>query len=123
MRACAATRELQQHLMACVSAVRALVSQLEAAAEGSHELGRALSHLARYEEALAQRHEGLYSPAGQAAAARGADLQVAGYGLLRQHAVEKQVRRPRVPWCYARTGMRFGRQARVSVPASVAVPS
>lgn len=64
---------------------------MEALCEDYGELGRALSHFARFEEALAAR-QGQYTTAGSTAVQRGADLQKLGYGALRQHSLSKQVR-------------------------------
>jgi hypothetical protein len=84
-------RELQQHLSSCVAVVRSLVGHMESLCEDYGDLGRALSVLARFEEAMAAR-QGQYTPAGSTAVQRGADLQKLGYGALRQHSLSKQVR-------------------------------
>lgn len=75
----------------CCSVVRSLMAHMEAQCEDYGELGRALSHFARFEEAMAQR-QGQYTTAGSTAVQRGADLQKLGYGALRQHSLSKQVR-------------------------------
>jgi hypothetical protein len=64
---------------------------MESLCEDYGDLGRALSILARFEEAMAAR-QGQYTPAGSTAVQRGADLQKLGYGALRQHSLSKQVR-------------------------------
>jgi hypothetical protein len=86
-------RELQQHLSGCVSVVRSLVTHMEALCEDYGELGRALSHFARFEESMAAR-QGQYTTAGSTAVQRGGDLQKLGYGALRQHSLSKQVTTP-----------------------------
>lgn len=86
-------RELQQHLSGCVSVVRSLVTHMEALCGDYGELGRALSHFARFEESMAAR-QGQYTTAGSTAVQRGGDLQKLGYGALRQHSLSKQVTTP-----------------------------
>lgn len=63
---------------------------MEALCEDYGELGRALSHFARFEEAQAHA-QGQYTTAGSTAVERGAALQKLGYGALRQHSLSKQV--------------------------------
>lgn len=70
--------------------VRSLVTHMEALCEDYGELGRALSHFARFEESMAAR-QGQYTTAGSTAVQRGGDLQKLGYGALRQHSLSKQV--------------------------------
>lgn len=84
------SRELQQHLSACVAAVRSLLSHLESVADDFNDLGRSFCHMARFEEQLAQR-QGQYTVSGSSSTQRAADLQHLGYAALRQHTVEKQV--------------------------------
>lgn len=83
-------RELQQHLSICVAVVRSFVGHLESLAADLNDLGRSMSHMARYEEQLAQR-QGQYTASGTSSTQRAADLQLVGYAALRQQAVEKQV--------------------------------
>jgi hypothetical protein len=83
-------KEMQQHLSVCVQAVRSLTGGLGDVAEHYGELGRALSHFARQQEAVASK-QGQYTTCGATAVQRGADLQRAGYGALRQQSLSKQV--------------------------------
>lgn len=93
-RPCMRNRQLQQHLSSCVEVVRSLMAHSEALCESYGELGRAMSHFARFEEALGSK-QGQYTAAGSSAVERGADLQKLGYGALRQHSLSKQVGKSR----------------------------
>ena len=81
---------MHHHLAACDAAVRSLVQHMEHVAEDFHELGRALSHFSRQQEAVAVK-QGQYTTSGSTAVQRGADLQRMGYACLRQHSLSKQV--------------------------------